>query len=116
MRNTATVPEQEGSAAARPKTTSDVEIIHTISLDWSDNIENDSLITQGMPFVDRWPVPYECYDGHFVFFVDSLSESVAGLTLLSLTDWNKMVSANSDQPNEASDTAAQYDEFGLDVW
>lgn len=115
VRNTVTVPEQ-GGTTARPKTTSDVEIIHTISLDWSDDIENDSLITPGMPFVNRWPAQYECYDGHFVIFVDSLSENVAELTLLSLTDWNKMMSANSDQPNEALNTAIQYDEFGLDGW
>lgn len=115
VRNTVTVPEQ-GGTTVRPKATSDVEIIHSISLDWSENIENDSLITPEMPFVDRWPLQYECYDGHFVMFVDSLSENVAELTLLSLTDWNKIMSANSDRPNEALDTATRYDEFGLDGW
>lgn len=100
--------------AERRKTISDVEIIDSIPLDWEG--VSDSLIVPGIPFVNRWPAPYECFDGHFVIFVDSLSKSVAELTLLSLSDWDKIMSANSDKPNEASDIAIRYDEFGLTGW
>ncbi|MCQ2330258.1 MAG: hypothetical protein MJZ93_06865 [Paludibacteraceae bacterium] len=98
----------------RRKTFSDVEIIDSIPLDWKG--VSDSLIFPGIPFVNRWPAQYECFDGHFVIFVDSLSNSVAELTLLSLSDWDKIMSANGDKPDDASDIAIRYDEFGLTGW
>lgn len=100
----------------RPKTEGDVEIIDSISLDWSDTAYIDSLVTPDMPLVNRWPMQYECFDGHFVIFTDSLSPRVAELTLMSLTDWAKIMSSYSETPEAASDTAAHYVEFGLAGW
>lgn len=100
----------------RPRTASDVEIIDSIPLDWNDPAQHDSLITPGMPYVNRWPERYECFDGHFVIFVDSLSPHVAELTLMSLADWGKLMSAYSEAPHAASDTAKCYIEFGLSGW
>lgn len=100
----------------RPKTEGDVEIIDSISLDWSDTSYIDSLVTPDMPLVNRWPMQYECFDGHFVIFTDSLSPKVAELTLMSLTDWSKIMSSYSETPEAASDTAAHYVEFGLAGW
>lgn len=100
----------------RPKTEGDVEIIDSISLDWSDTSYVDPLVTPDMPVVNRWPLQYECFDGHFVIFTDSLSPRVAELTLMSLTDWAKMMSAYSETPEAAVDTAGCYVEFGLAGW
>ena len=51
-----------------------------------------------------------------MMFVDSLSPRVAELTLLSQRDWDKILSANSEQPQQAADTAAHYTENGLSGW
>ena len=99
-----------------PSVPSDVETIDTISLELIDTLSYDSLVVPGMPVVSRWPLQYEVWDGHFVMFVDSLSPRVAELTLLSLKDWNKILSANSEQPLQATDTAAHYIEYGLSDW
>jgi len=86
-------------------------------MDWDELAKLDSLVTPGMPMVSRWPARYESWDGHLVIFADSLSPHVAELTLLSLADWDKILSANgSDRPTEAADTAAAYTEFGLNNW
>lgn len=114
-RNVVTNPE-ETRTVERPRTASDVEIIDTISIELDDTVPVDSLITPGMPLVNRWPMQYECFDGHFVIFADSLSSRVAELTLLSLTDWTKIMSSYSETPDVASDTAAHYVEFGLSGW
>lgn len=114
-RNVVTNPE-ETRAVDRPRTASDVEIIDTISIELDDTVPVDSLITPGMPLVNRWPMQYECFDGHFVIFADSLSSRVAELTLMSLTDWAKIMSAYSETPEVASDTAKCYTEFGLAGW
>ena len=99
-----------------PVVPSDVETIDTISLEIIDTLSYDSLVVPGMPLVTRWPLQYEVWDGHFVMFVDSLSPRVAELTLLSQRDWDKILSANSEQPQQAADTAAHYTENGLSGW
>lgn len=114
---TKNVPTEDNSSnRERPKTEGDVEIIDSISFDWSDTTYIDSLITPDMPLVNRWPMQYECFDGHFVIFSDSLSQRVAELTLMSLTDWSKIMSSYSETPEAASDTATHYVEFGLSGW
>ena len=99
-----------------PYVPSDVETIDTISLEIIDTLSADSLVVLGMPLVARWPLQYEVWDGHFVMFVDTLSSRVAELTLLSLKDWGKILSANSEQPLQAIDTATHYIEYGLSGW
>lgn len=99
-----------------PSVPSDVETIDTISLEIIDTLSYDSLVVSGMPVVPRWPLQYEVWDGHFVMFVDFLSPRVAELTLLSQRDWGKILSANSEQPLQATDTAAHYIEYGLSDW
>lgn len=115
VRNGATGTDDSRNSE-RPRTASDVEIIDTISIELDDTVPVDSLITPGMPLVNRWPMQYECFDGHFVIFTDSLSPKVAELTLMSLTDWAKIMSSYSETPEAASDTAAHYVEFGLAGW
>ena len=111
--------ESLSDPSARPDTPyapSDVETIDTISLEIIDTLLADSLVVPGMPLVTRWPLQYEVWNGHFVMFVDSLSPRVAELTLLSQRDWDKILSANSEQPQQAADTAAHYTENGLSGW
>ena len=111
--------ESLSDPSARPDTPyapSDVETIDTISLEIIDTLLADSLVVPGMPLVTRWPLQYEVWDDHFVMFVDSLSPRVAELTLLSQRDWDKILSANSEQPQQAADTAAHYTENRLSGW
>lgn len=110
-------PSSDLSASQEiPSVPSDVETIDTISLELIDTLSYDSLVVPGIPLLPRWPLQYEVWDGHFVMFVDSLSPRVAELTLLSLKDWGKILSANSEQPLQATDTAAHYIEYGLSDW
>ena len=111
--------ESLSDLSARPDTPyapSDVETIDTISLEIIDTLLADSLVVPGMPLVTRWPLQYEVWNGHFVMFVDSLSPRVAELTLLSQRDWDKILSANSEQPQQAADTTAHYTENRLSGW
>lgn len=108
--------QSESRTNDRPRTASDVEIVDSISIELDNPVGLDSLVTPGMLVVNRWPMQYECFDGHFVIFADSLSPKVAELTLMSLTDWSKIMSSYSETPEAASDTAAHYVEFGLAGW
>lgn len=107
-------PTTNTQTSEQPKPTSDVETIDTASVEL---YYSDSLIISGMPIVARWPLQYEIFDSHFVLFIDSLSPRVAELTLLSLKDWSKVYSSNSeDYPTQATDTATNYIEFDLPDW
>ena len=92
----------------------DPEITDSIPLENPDTI--DSLITPDLPRVTRWPQQFETWDGHFVIFTDSLSPQVAELTLLSRSEWKSILSANSSDSTQATDTATHYIEYTLTDW
>lgn len=111
-----TVPDSPTNSDNSHSGQGDVEIIDSISLEIGDTTSCDTIVNPDVILVSRWPVQYEVWDNHFVLFVDSISPKVASLTLLSLKDWNKILSANSEQKNQANDTASHYVEYELDGW
>lgn len=106
-----------GDTASTHRDTGDSETTDTITIEWGDTTVADTMVKPWMPMVAQWPSRYDTWDGHFVLFADSLSPRVVELTLLSLRDWSKIMSANSDDhPTQAADTAARYVEYGLSGW
>lgn len=61
--------------------------------------------------------PGGLWDGHVIALVKPVSETETELTLLSLEEWEDVVSAkNASNPSQAADIASAYREDGLGGW
>lgn len=61
--------------------------------------------------------PGGLWDGHVIALVNPVSETESELTLLSLQEWEDVVSAkNASTPNQAKEIAEAYREDGLGGW